>query len=323
MARLQAIYHIRCDATIDRRARAGDRRRAERRDAACRRSTTSMCCRRSSDASRASARSAPDCSKRGSRCRRRRSAATPGSSSTCCSATPRSTTTSCCTTPRSRTSLRRCSAARGTGSTACGGASAPARRALTCSAIKPQGLPPAKLAAIARRFADGGIDYIKDDHGLADQAYSPFKDRVAAIAAALRGTARALRAEHHRRSRRHARADRRRARRRHRHRDGRADGRRASRTSTAWSPTIPTWPSSRIPRSRARRALRRRSTSAGCSGCWAPTPSCSPITAGGSAIRRTPAGRLPQRALEAAQRPAPLRAGSGRRHEPRARGRDA
>ena len=63
------------------------------------------------------------------------------------------------------------------------------QRALTCSAIKPQGLPPQKLAAIARRFADGGIDYIKDDHGLADQAYSPFAERVAAIAAALRGSA--------------------------------------------------------------------------------------------------------------------------------------
>jgi len=62
------------------------------------------------------------------------------------------------------------------------------KRALTCSALKPQGLPPARLADIARRFADGGIDYIKDDHGLADQAYSPFNDRVAAVAAALRGT---------------------------------------------------------------------------------------------------------------------------------------
>ena len=49
-------------------------------------------------------------------------------------------------------------------------------RALTCSALKPQGLPPAKLAELARQFADGGIDYIKDDHGLADQAYSPFAD---------------------------------------------------------------------------------------------------------------------------------------------------
>ena len=46
-------------------------------------------------------------------------------------------------------------------------------RALTCSALKPQGMPAAKLADLARRFAEGGVDYIKDDHGLADQAYSP------------------------------------------------------------------------------------------------------------------------------------------------------
>jgi ribulose-bisphosphate carboxylase large chain len=61
------------------------------------------------------------------------------------------------------------------------------RRPLTCSALKPQGLPPIKLADLARRFAQGGIDYIKDDHGLADQAYSPFAARVEEIAAALRG----------------------------------------------------------------------------------------------------------------------------------------
>jgi ribulose-bisphosphate carboxylase large chain len=59
-------------------------------------------------------------------------------------------------------------------------------RALTCSALKPQGLSPAKLAALASKFAQGGIDYLKDDHGLADQAYSPFAARVDAIAAALR-----------------------------------------------------------------------------------------------------------------------------------------
>jgi ribulose-bisphosphate carboxylase large chain len=64
-------------------------------------------------------------------------------------------------------------------------------RALTCSALKPQGMPPAKLAALAQRFALGGIDYVKDDHGLADQAYSPFAARVETIAAALRGTDRA------------------------------------------------------------------------------------------------------------------------------------
>jgi S-methyl-5-thioribulose 1-phosphate isomerase len=62
---------------------------------------------------------------------------------------------------------------------------APAR-ALTCSALKPQGLPAHGLAALALGFARGGIDYVKDDHGLADQAYSPFAARTEAITAALR-----------------------------------------------------------------------------------------------------------------------------------------
>jgi ribulose-bisphosphate carboxylase large chain len=61
-----------------------------------------------------------------------------------------------------------------------------ARRALTCSALKPQGLLPGALAELTMRFAAGGIDYIKDDHGLADQAYSPFAARVEAIAERLR-----------------------------------------------------------------------------------------------------------------------------------------
>ena len=59
-------------------------------------------------------------------------------------------------------------------------------RAMTCSALKPQGLAPEGLAALARRMAEGGIDFIKDDHGLADQAYSPYARRVAAVAAAVR-----------------------------------------------------------------------------------------------------------------------------------------
>jgi ribulose-bisphosphate carboxylase large chain len=58
-------------------------------------------------------------------------------------------------------------------------------RALTCSALKPQGLPPKGLAELASRFALGGIDYIKDDHGLADQVYSPFKSRLEAVVEAL------------------------------------------------------------------------------------------------------------------------------------------
>jgi ribulose-bisphosphate carboxylase large chain len=63
------------------------------------------------------------------------------------------------------------------------------RRALTCAALKPQGLPAQQLAETARRLAQGGIDYIKDDHGLADQAYSPFAARVEAITSALRDVA--------------------------------------------------------------------------------------------------------------------------------------
>jgi ribulose-bisphosphate carboxylase large chain len=64
------------------------------------------------------------------------------------------------------------------------------KRALTCSALKPQGLSPAQLADLARRFAQGGIDYIKDDHGLADQSYSPFRARVEAVTAAVRAVER-------------------------------------------------------------------------------------------------------------------------------------
>jgi len=63
-------------------------------------------------------------------------------------------------------------------------------RALTCSALKPQGLSPARLGELAARFARGGIDTIKDDHGLADQAYSPFATRVGAVADALRAVER-------------------------------------------------------------------------------------------------------------------------------------
>ena len=62
-------------------------------------------------------------------------------------------------------------------------------RAFTGSALKPQGLDPEALAALAGRLADGGLDFIKDDHGLADQAYSPFAARVPACAAAIAAAA--------------------------------------------------------------------------------------------------------------------------------------
>ncbi len=59
-------------------------------------------------------------------------------------------------------------------------------RALTCSALKPQGLSSQALAELTFKLALGGIDFIKDDHGIANQRFSPFEDRVRACAAAAR-----------------------------------------------------------------------------------------------------------------------------------------
>ncbi len=58
-------------------------------------------------------------------------------------------------------------------------------RGMTCSALKPQGLPAKGLAKVANQMALGGLDFIKDDHGLADQAYSPFRERVLACGDAI------------------------------------------------------------------------------------------------------------------------------------------
>ncbi len=58
-------------------------------------------------------------------------------------------------------------------------------RALTATALKPQGLGPRALAELAATFARAGIDVIKDDHGIADQAYAPFAKRVVAVQRAV------------------------------------------------------------------------------------------------------------------------------------------
>jgi len=58
-------------------------------------------------------------------------------------------------------------------------------RPLTCSALKPLGLPPEDLARIAETYARAGVDVIKDDHGLANQSAAPFADRVRAVQRAL------------------------------------------------------------------------------------------------------------------------------------------
>lgn len=59
-------------------------------------------------------------------------------------------------------------------------------RALSCGVLKPMGSSPKELAEQAFELAMGGIDIIKDDHGLANQAYAPFNARVEAVTEALR-----------------------------------------------------------------------------------------------------------------------------------------
>ncbi len=53
-----------------------------------------------------------------------------------------------------------------------------AERPLLCSAAKPVGLSVTALANRCAALARGGIDIVKDDHGLADQDTAPFADRV-------------------------------------------------------------------------------------------------------------------------------------------------
>ncbi len=51
-------------------------------------------------------------------------------------------------------------------------------RPLLSTAVKPMGLTCLELADLGYRFALGGIDIIKDDHGLTDQCCSPYEERV-------------------------------------------------------------------------------------------------------------------------------------------------
>ncbi len=59
------------------------------------------------------------------------------------------------------------------------------RRPLLATALKPLGLAIEELAAMAADFVEGGIDLIKDDHGLADQPFASFAERVRRISTAV------------------------------------------------------------------------------------------------------------------------------------------
>jgi ribulose-bisphosphate carboxylase large chain len=58
-------------------------------------------------------------------------------------------------------------------------------RGLTCTALKPMGLDAAALGELCFHFARAGIDVIKDDHGLSDQPFCRFVDRVHACLGAV------------------------------------------------------------------------------------------------------------------------------------------
>ena len=58
-------------------------------------------------------------------------------------------------------------------------------RPLAATAIKPLGLSVQELARLAAGYALGGLDVIKDDHGLMDQPFHPFTERVARLQEAI------------------------------------------------------------------------------------------------------------------------------------------
>lgn len=58
-------------------------------------------------------------------------------------------------------------------------------RPMVCAVLKPLGLTPDALASLAREFALGGVDWIKDDQGMSDHVFCRFQDRVRACAEAV------------------------------------------------------------------------------------------------------------------------------------------
>jgi len=58
-------------------------------------------------------------------------------------------------------------------------------RPLLCAPVKPLGLSSRDLARLAGAMAEGGIDVLKDDHGIANPSFAPFEERVRAVAGAV------------------------------------------------------------------------------------------------------------------------------------------
>ncbi|MFO8064020.1 MAG: RuBisCO large subunit C-terminal-like domain-containing protein [Spirochaetia bacterium] len=58
-------------------------------------------------------------------------------------------------------------------------------RPLLCTALKPMGLSPESLSTMAYEAALGGLDILKDDHGISDLPFAPFEERVPRLAEAV------------------------------------------------------------------------------------------------------------------------------------------
>ncbi|CAF0696023.1 RuBisCO large subunit C-terminal-like domain-containing protein [Candidatus Methylacidithermus pantelleriae] len=62
-------------------------------------------------------------------------------------------------------------------------------RPLLCSALKPMGLDVSQLALLAAELAAGGVDIVKEDHGLGNQPFAPFGERVYRCSASIQDAA--------------------------------------------------------------------------------------------------------------------------------------
>lgn len=58
-------------------------------------------------------------------------------------------------------------------------------RPLICTALKPMGLTNKELAEMGYQVAKGGMDIVKDDHGISNQPFNQFKERVQYIQEAI------------------------------------------------------------------------------------------------------------------------------------------
>lgn len=59
-------------------------------------------------------------------------------------------------------------------------------RAFSSTSLKPLGTDSEGIAEIAYQFAAGGLDIMKDDHGITNQEYAPFEERIKACVKAVK-----------------------------------------------------------------------------------------------------------------------------------------